>query len=105
MYQTLKTDDIYIKQNLLFIISYYFYICFTEKSDQVVNRSLLHSNRASCHLKTPEEVTLAKPVFIQYPLPDSMTTHAGGREPVVQGGTVWGRYREILRGSDPARER
>ena len=28
MYQTLKTDDICIKQNLLFIISYYFYIFF-----------------------------------------------------------------------------
>ena len=37
---------------------------FTEKSDQVVNRSLLHSNRATCHLKTSEEVTLTKPVFL-----------------------------------------
>ena len=59
-------DKIYVHYLILFI--------FTEKSDQVVNRSLLHSNRATCHLKTSEEVTLAKPVFIQYLLPDSVAT-------------------------------
>ena len=56
----------------LFHIIFTFF--FTEKSDQVVNRSLLHSNEATCHLKTSEEVTLAKPVFIQYLLPDSIAT-------------------------------
>lgn len=25
---------------------------YIEKSDQVVNRSLIHSNRAACHIKT-----------------------------------------------------
>ena len=60
-------DKIYVHYLILFI--------FTEISDQVVNRSLLHSNRATCHLKTSEEVTLAKPAFfIQYPLPDSIST-------------------------------
>ena len=57
----------------LFHIIFTFF--FTEKSDQVVNRSLLQSDRATCHLKTSEEVTLAKPAFfIQHLLPDSIAT-------------------------------
>ena len=52
------------------------------------------------HLKNSEEVTLAKPVFIQHLLPDSIATL---REP---GNRLFrGRCREILRGSDRARER
>ena len=45
-----------------------------------------------------EEVTLVNSFSIWHLLHDSIATPAGGREPIVHGGTVRGRYREILRG-------
>ena len=105
MYQTLKTDDICIKQNLLFIISYYFYIFFYREIWS--GSESFPSPEWQSHLP-PQDFrggNSGKTSFFYTALVAWFYSNiAGGMEPVVQGGTVWRRNREILWGSDQARE-